>query len=85
MRKLFTAIAIVAVSFTAPSAVGEEAVSESREELASLWNPEQTQQVAASESTQANYTGMHEIDIDGVTGPWEGNFRGGRVHPPAGR
>ncbi len=85
MRKLFTAIAIVAVSFTAPSAFGEEAVSESRQELASLWNPEQTQQVAASESARTNFTGMYEIDTDGVTGPWEGNFRGGRVHPPAGR
>ena len=85
MRKLFTAIAIAAVSFTAPSAFGEEAVPESRAELASLWNTEQAQQVAASESTRTNYTGMHETDTDGVTGPWEGNFRGGRVHPPAGR
>ena len=85
MRKLFTVIAIVAISFTAPSAFGEEAVPESRQELAKLWDTEQAQQVATDESTQANYTGMHETDIDGVTGPWEGNFRGGRVHPPAGR
>ena len=34
MRKLFTVIAIVAISFTAPSAFGEEAVPESRQELA---------------------------------------------------
>ncbi len=83
MLKFFTALAIVTASFTAPSAFGETAVTESRERLAKLWNPEQTQRIATSQTTRTNFAGMHETDR--VTGTWDGNYRGGRVHEPAGR
>ena len=82
MWKILSVIAIVTVSFTAPSAFGENAVPQAREQLAKLWSPGQTQQIATSPMQRDNQAGMHESGR--VTGTWDGNYRAGRVHEPAG-
>ncbi len=86
MRKLMTVLTLVSVSFVAPAALAEEAVIESRAKLAKLWSTGQTQQQVATTrtvTTRGNFVAMHAFDS--ITDTWAGNYRGGRVHPPAGR
>ncbi len=86
MRKLMTVLTLVSVSLVAPAALAENAVTDSRARLAKLWSTGQTQQqvtTAPNATTRSNFAGMHVLDS--VTGTWADNYRGGRVHPPAGR
>ena len=86
MRKLMAVLTLVSISLVAPAALAENAVTDSQARLAKLWSTDQTQQqvvTAPTATTHRNFAGMHALDS--VTGTWADNYRGGRVHPPAGR
>ena len=86
MRKLMTVLTLVSVSLVGTAALAENAVTDSQARLAKLWSTGQIQQQVATAriaTTRGNIVAMHALDR--VTGTWADNYRGGRVHPPAGR
>ncbi|MFQ5564819.1 MAG: hypothetical protein ACE5EU_00430 [Paracoccaceae bacterium] len=84
MKKVLGAIAITAVALATTTAVAETAADEQRARLASLWGQDKAASTSRTISSQATFTAPDNARGWHATGPWAGNHRAGRVHPPAG-
>jgi hypothetical protein len=89
MNRLLVILLAASFALTAVAAVAENAVGESRARLAAAWQQAaaaggaQDGPVASASDFSAAAVGRQRRAKD--SGPWAGNFAGGRKHPPAGR
>lgn len=89
MNRLFVILLAASFALTAVAAVAENAVGESRARLAAAWqqagsaDTKQAGPVASASDFSAAAVGRPRRAKD--TGPWSGNYAGGRKHAPAGR
>ncbi len=87
MKKVLGAIAITAAMLATTADFAENTSAEKRAELAKLWGRD-TAGASQAADTRKNFTGISSSlrnDTGYGHGAWSGNYRGGRVHPPAGR
>ena len=84
MKKTLGAIAITAIALATTAAFAETNAEEQRARLEKLWQNDTTAVRTAAEPRK-NFAGISSVLRQETTGGWAGNFRGGRIHPPAGR
>ena len=82
MRKLL--IVVTSLALTASAAMAENAVGESQKRLAELWDGKKNERTVASETGSNVRSAATMRDYGRGSDAWHGNYRGGRMHPPAG-
>ncbi len=92
MTRFFVTLLAASFALTAVAAVAENAASDSRNRLTAAW--EQAEAADADQrrassgpvatASRTNVTGIGERRHKHLSGPWAGNFAGGRKHAPAG-
>ncbi len=93
MKSTIGAIALIggvmasaaAVALAGSTAFAETAADEQRARLAILWGQDKAATTNRTADTRANFTGVGSGLSFGITNQWAGNYRAGRVEPPAGR
>ncbi len=93
MKNTIGAIALIggvmataaAIALAGTTAFAETAVDDQRARLAILWGQDKVVSASRTISSVANFTAPDDSRSENATGLWAGNYRAGRVHPPAGR
>lgn len=80
---VFASAAAIALAGT--TAFAETAVDDQRARLAILWGQDQAVAASRSASSLTNLTAPKDSRSEHTAGIWAGNYRAGRVEPPAGR
>ncbi len=85
MKNVLGAIVITTAALATTAAFAESVVDENRARLAALWGQDKAATDSRTISSVTNFTGITSVLQFETVGQWSGNYKGGRVHPPAGR
>jgi hypothetical protein len=85
MKKILGAIAITAAALATTAAFAGTAADNKRADGAKLQSQDKAVTESRTTSSATIFTGITSVLRFETVGPWYGNYRAGRVHPPAGR
>jgi len=93
MKSTIGAIALIggaiataaAIALAGSTAFAGTAADEQSARRANLRSQDKAVTASRTTDTRANFTGISSVLSFGITDQWAGNYRAGRVHPPAGR
>lgn len=85
MKNVLGAIAITAATLATTAAFAENVVDENRARLAALWGQDKAVTDSRTVASVGGFTGITSVLRFETVGQWKGNYKAGRVHPPAGR